>query len=132
MSLYLLTNVQVFPEPTYDPDNLFARSEVGRLERFFERLQREQYCCSQQTKDCLHYIHSRRSTSEQLVSASLVQLKADIDGPFGAVTKADADRQALFGMREQTNELAVKDEVQIEVCKVKATRCTCIPIQYTT
>ena len=110
---------------------MVARSEVGRRERFFERLEREQHCCLQLTKDCLHNVPSRRPTSEQLVS-TLVQLKADIDGPFGAVTKADAVRQvvtmkALIGMREQTNELAVKDEeiqrlhLQIEVCKVKAT-----------
>ena len=58
--------------------------------------------------------------------STLVQLKADIDGPFGAVTKADAVRQvvtmkALIEMREQTNQLAVKDgeiqrlQLQIEV-----------------
>ena len=66
--------------------------------------------------------------------STLVQMKADIDGPFGAVARADAVRQvvtmkALIEMREQTNQLAVKDEeiqrlqLQIEVCKVIATVC---------
>ena len=75
--------------------------------------------CVLMTKQCLHNSPSRRPTSEQLV-ATLEGMRADIEGPCGAVARADAVRQvvmmkAFIGtqttVREQTNELAAKDEV---------------------
>ena len=74
----------------------------------------------QLTKDCLHNIPSRRPTAEQLV-ATLEGMRVDIDDPCGgAVARADAVRQVVMmkafvetksTMREQTNELAAKDDV---------------------
>ena len=75
--------------------------------------------CLLLTKQCLHNIPLRRPTAEQLV-ATLEGLRADIEGPCGAVARADAVRQVVMmkafigaqsAMREQTNELAAKDEV---------------------
>ena len=75
--------------------------------------------CVLLTKQCLHNIPLRRPTAEQLVAA-LEGMRADIEGPCGAVTRADAVRQVVMmkafigtqsAMREQTNELAAKDEV---------------------
>ena len=109
---------------------MIARSEVERRERYFEQLEREQHCCTQLVKDCLHNSPSRRPIAEQLV-ATLEGLRADIEGPCGAVARADAVRQVVMmkvfvgtqsAMREQTNELAAKNEeiqqlrVQMQVC----------------
>ena len=135
--LKIIIHTQVFPgdilEPTFaDPNNserLIARSEVERRERFLGKLEREQHCCTQLIKDCLHNSPSRRPRSEQLV-ATLEGMRADIEGPCGAVARADAVRQVVMmkafigsqsAMREKTSELAAKDEViqqlhhQIEV-----------------
>ena len=128
---------QIFPgdllEPTYadpnNPEQLIARSEIERRGRFLEQLEREQHYCTQLIKDCLHNLPSRRPTAEQLL-ATLEGMRADIEGPCGAVARADAVRQVVMmrtfmvtqsAMRERTNELAVKDEtiqqlrLQIEV-----------------
>ena len=127
MNGLVLYFTQVFPgdllEPTYanpnNPEQLIARSEVERRGRFLDKLEREQHCCIQLIKDCLHNTPSRRPTAEQLV-ATLEGLRADIKGPCGAVARADAVRQVVMmkafigtqsAMREQTNELAAKDEV---------------------
>ena len=68
-------------------------------------------------------------------------MSADIDGPCGAVARADAVRQVLMmkafigaqsAMREQTNELAAKNEeiqqlhVQIQVCIVFYLISSCV------
>ena len=95
--------IQVFPgdllEPNYaDPNNsehLIARSEVERRESFLEQLEREQHCCIQLIKDCLHNTPSRRPTAEQLV-ATLEGMRADIEGPYGVVARADAVRQVVM------------------------------------
>ena len=74
--------------------------------------------CVQLTKQCLHNIPSRRPTAEQLV-ATLEGMRADIEGPYGAVARADAVRQVLImkeicgreaELRGKTNELTTKDE----------------------
>ena len=105
---------------------------MERRERYFEQLEREQHCCTQLIKDCLHNIPLRRPTAEQLVAA-LEGLRADIEGPCGAVARADAVRQVVMmktflgaqsAVREQTNELAAKNDeiqqlhVQIQVCRL--------------
>ena len=127
MSWYM----QVFPggllEPNYaDPDNsdlLVARSEVERRGEYFEQLDRrilegQQHPCVQLTKDCLYNTPSRRPTAEQLVT-TLTEMRAGIEGPYGAVAKADAVRQVVMmktlrgrdaEVREKTNELTAKEE----------------------
>ena len=91
--------------------------------------------CVLMTKQCLHNSPSRRPTAEQLV-ATLEGMRADIEGPCGAVARADAVRQvvmmkAFIGsqsvVREQTNELAAKHEeihqlrvqIQVNLCVVE-------------
>ena len=78
-----------------------------------------QHPCVLMTKQCLHNSPSRRPTAEQLV-ATLERMRADIEGPCGAVARADAVRQVIMmkafigtqsTVREQTNELVAKDEV---------------------
>ena len=118
---------QVFPgdllEPTYanpsNPEQLIARSEIERRRRFLDKLEREQHCCIQLIKDCLHNFASRRPTAEQLV-ATLEGMRANIEGPCGAVARADAVRQVVMmkvfigsqsTVRELTSELAAKDAV---------------------
>ena len=125
---YLL---QIFPgdllEPNYtnpnNSDELVARSEVERRRDYFEQLEGTmlggQHPCVLLTKQCLHNSPSRRPTAEQLV-ATLEGMRADIEGPCGAVARADAVRQVVMmktfigtqsTVRERTNELAAKDEV---------------------
>ena len=110
-------------EPNYadpnDPDKLVARSEVERRKEYFDLLPfgtRHPYV--QLTKDCLHNSPSRRPTAEQLV-ATLEGMRADIEGPYGAVARADAVRQVVMmktfmkkdtEMREKVNELEAKNE----------------------
>ena len=118
---------QVFPgnllEPNYadpdDPDKLVARSEVERRKEYFDLLPfgaRHSYL--QLTKDCLHNSPLRRPTAEQLV-ATLEGMTADIEGPYGAVARADAVRQVVMmktfvkkdtEMREKVNELEAKNK----------------------
>ena len=78
-----------------------------------------QHPCVQMTKQCLHNSPSRRPTAEQLV-ATLEGMKADIEGPYGAVARADAVRQVVMmktlrekevETREKTNEVIAKEQV---------------------
>ena len=50
--------------------------------------------CVQLTKQCLHNTPSRRPIAEQLV-ATLEEIRVDIEGPYGAVARADAVRQVV-------------------------------------
>ena len=110
-------------EPNYadpnDPDKLVARSEVERRQIYFDMLPfGMQHPYVQLTKDCLHNCPSRRPTTEQLV-ATLEGIRADTEGPYEAVARADAVRQVVMmkafvkkeaEMRVKENELAVKDQ----------------------
>ncbi|MCG8625559.1 MAG: hypothetical protein MJE68_26615, partial [Proteobacteria bacterium] len=69
-------------------------------------------------KRCLHNDPSERPTSEAVV-ASLEEMKADIEGPYGQIAKADAVRQVVMmralksretEVREKSDESAAKDE----------------------
>ena len=69
-------------------------------------------------KRCLQNAASRRPTAEELVT-ELQGMRADIEGPCGAVARADAVRQVVMvkeilgkdsGVREKVRELAAKDE----------------------
>ena len=60
---------------------------------------------------------SQRPTAEELVT-SVVEMKADIEGPYGEVAKADAVRQVVMmralrkrdtEVREKSDESAAKD-----------------------
>ena len=129
--------MQVFPgdllEPNYvDPENLdklVARSEVDRREIAFEQLEAEHHCFEQLIKDCLNNIPARRPTAQQLVT-SLTQLRSEIEGPFGEVSRADAVRHAVTmkaliekqaTITEQSDAVDAKDDeiqrlqLQIEV-----------------
>ena len=120
--------MQVFPsnllEPNYvdhNSDQLVPRSEVERRREYFEQLEEGtmlggQHPCVQMIKQCLHNSPSRRPTAEQLV-ATLEGMRADIEGPCGAVARADAVRQVVMmktlreceiQVREKTNELKTK------------------------
>ena len=110
-------------EPNYpcpdDPNELVARSEVERRKAYFDLLPfGTRHAYVQLTKDCLHNSPSRRPTAEQLL-ATLEGMRADIEGPCGAVARADAVRQVVMmkafakkdtEMREKMNELAAKNE----------------------
>ena len=90
-------------EPNYsDPDDsehLLGRSEVERRGQYFEHIEQSmlgrQHPCVLMTKQCLHNSPSRRPTAEQLV-ATLEGMRADIEGPCGAVARADAVRQVVM------------------------------------
>ena len=114
--------LQVFPgdllEPNYanpnNSDQLVARTEIEYRGEFFERLEGSmlggQHPCVQLTKDCLHNSPSRRPTAEQLV-ATLEGMRADIEGPYGAVARADAARQVVMTKTLRQNEENVKANV---------------------
>ena len=80
-----------------------------------------QHPCVLMTKQCLHNSPSRRPTTEQLV-ATLEGMRAGIEGPCGAVARADAMRQVVMmkvfrekdvEVREKLNQLATQDtEIQ--------------------
>ena len=110
-----------YPDPA-DPDQLVARSEVSRRERYFEQLENlllatgpVKQVLIQLVKDCLHNIPSQRPTSEQLVTA-LEEIKADVEGDYGELATVDAVRQvktmkALKAKsNDKVNELAAKDK----------------------
>ena len=78
-----------------------------------------QHPCVVLMKQCLHNSPARRPTTEQLV-ATLEGMRADIEGPYGAIARADAVRQVVMmktlrgtekETREKTNELTAKEEV---------------------
>ena len=78
-----------------------------------------QHPCIALTKQCLHNTPLRRPTAEQLL-ATLEGMRADIEGPYGAIARADAVRQVVMmktlrgteeETREKTNELTAKEEV---------------------
>ena len=98
------------------------RSEVERRGEYFEQLEGTvlggQHPCVLMTKQCLHNSPSRRPRAEQLV-ATLEGMRADIEGPCGAVARADAVRQVVtmkaLKIREKEedvkiNELTAKNE----------------------
>ena len=106
-----------------------ARTEVERRGRYLDPLERENHCCLQLIKDCLHNTPSRRPTAEEIVTI-LEGMKERVDGPFGDVARADAVRQVVTTrtlaktqtvIREQVGDLAARDEeirqlqLQIEV-----------------
>ena len=123
--------LQTFPgnllEPTYmDPEdrhNLVARSEVERRMRYIQQLENkfpsgDQHPLALLVKRCLHNDPSERPTSEEVV-ASVEEMKADIEGPYGQIAKADAVRQVVMmralksretEVREKSDESAAKDE----------------------
>ena len=127
-------NIQVYPgdllEPTYtdpdDPRRLLGRTEVERRECYIEQLKRtflrgELHPFVQLVKRCLKNEPHERPIAEELVT-SLEEMKAEIEGPYGDIAKADAVRQVVTmralrkketEVREKTAESAVKDtEIQ--------------------
>ena len=106
-----------------DRHRLIARSEVERRQQYIGQLENklpsgEHHPFVRLVKRCLHNDPSERSTSEELV-ISLEEMKADIEGPYGEVARADAVRQVVTmralkkreaEVRERTDESAAKDE----------------------
>ena len=80
-----------------------------------------QHALVQLLKQCLKNNPSQRPTAEELIT-SLVEIKADIEGPYGEVAKIDAVRQVVMmralrkrdmEVREKSDESAAKDvEIQ--------------------
>ena len=123
--------IQTFPgnllEPTYmDPEDrhrLVARSEAERRRQYIGQLESklpsgDHHPFVQLVKRCLHNDPSERPTSEELMT-SLEEMKADIEGPYGEVARADAVRQVVTTralrkreteVRRKTDESAAKDE----------------------
>ena len=128
--LYNVVHVQAFPgdllEPTYhasdSSDDLIARSEADRRELYLQRLERKlpdgrEHPLVHLLKQCLKNNPSQRPTAEELVT-SLVEMKADIEGPYGEIAKIDAVRQVVMmralrkrdtEVREKSDESAAKD-----------------------
>ena len=106
-----------------DRHSLIARSEVERRERYIRQLEikfptGDQHPLVLLVKRCLHNDPSERPTSEEVV-ASLEEMKADIEGPYGEIAKADAVRQVVMmralkrkemKVKEKSDESAAKDE----------------------
>ena len=93
---------------------------MGRRERYFEQLEDLLSGPVRQVlvpliKECLQNAPSQRPTAEQLVTA-LEEMKADIEGDYGALATVDAVRQvktmkALKAKsNDRVNELAAKEE----------------------
>ena len=96
---------------------------MERRRTYIERLEDElrggeHHPLTQMVKQCLQNLPSRRPTTEQLV-AELQSVRTNIEGPYGAVAKADAVRQVVMmetlrgrdaEVREKTKELTAKDE----------------------
>ena len=108
VTVYCVCCLQVFPgdllEPTYPESegsqNLVARSEVDRRSVYFQRLERKLpdggcHPLVQLLKQCLRNTPSNRPTVEQVV-ASLEEMKADIEGSYGDITRADAVREVVM------------------------------------
>ena len=125
-NLYIYT-IQVFPgdllEPTYtDQGSLLARSEVERRRTYIDQLNYQlpkngHHPFVQLVTRCLQNEPHQRPTAEELI-ASLVEMKADIEGPYGEVAKADSVRQVVMmralrqrdtEVREKSDESAAKD-----------------------
>ena len=119
--------MQVFPgnllEPTYtNGGRLLARSEVERRGRYIEQLNFQlpnngQHQFVQLVTRCLQNEPHERPTTEELIT-SLEEMKADIDGPYGDIAKADAVRQVVTmralrkketEVREKRDESSAKD-----------------------
>ena len=87
---------------------------MERRERHFQLLDKQIiggqcHPCVQLAKDCLHNPPSRRPTAEQLV-ATLEGMRADIEGPCGAVARADAMRQVVMMKEIHSREVEVKKD----------------------
>ena len=110
-------------EPTYtDQGHLLARSEVERRSNYIDQLNYQlpkngRHPFVQLVSRCLHNEPPQRPTAEEVI-ASLVEMKADIEGPYGEVAKADAVRQVVMmralrkrdtEVREKSAESAAKD-----------------------
>ena len=120
-------------EPTYTEPNsgtgLLARSEVDRRGQYIQQLDYQlprsrggqEHPFVQLVKRCLENEPSDRPSSEELVAA-LQEMKAEIEGPFGDVSRAGAVREVVTmralsrsnkEAREKTAESAEKDvEIQ--------------------
>lgn len=131
MAMGFLSYPQIFPdellEPTYfDPENherLLARSEVERRHHYIEQLGNifpsgEQHAFVQLLRRCLHNDNSLRPTSQELLT-TLEILRADIEGPYGAVARAEAVGKVVMTralkkrdleLIAKTNESVIKDD----------------------
>ena len=120
-------------EPTYTEPNrgtgLLARSEVDRRGQYIQQLDYQlprsrggqEHPFVQLVKRCLENEPSDRPSSEELVAA-LQEMKAEIEGVYGDIVRADAVREVVMKralrkreveVREKTAESAEKDvEIQ--------------------
>ena len=130
----LSITIQVFPsdllEPTYTyRRKLLPRSEVKRRGQYIEQLNSEfpnngQHQFVQLVTRCLQNEPHERPTTEELIT-SLEEMKAEIEGPYGDIAKADAVRQVVtmralrrreIEVREKRDESSAKD---VEIHKLQ-------------
>ena len=126
-----------YPDPN-NPEEVVGRSEVERRKEYVKQLEKELYDgenhpLTRMVKRCLHNVPSRRPTTEQLVT-ELEEVRASIEGPCGAIERADAVRRVVMmkevlrkeaEVREKTEQLTAKDE-QIRLAQVTNSYCTFI------
>lgn len=70
-------------------------------------------------KDCLRDAPSQRLTAEQLVTA-LEEMKANTEGPYGELAKADAVRQVLTmkALKQTKKDERTSNEEEIQKLEV--------------
>ena len=132
ISHYFMLYMQVFPgdllsSTCYSDDGagmLIARSEVERRSAYFEHLEEGEI--SELIKSCLHNDPSRRPAAEQLVRV-LVYMKANVEGPDGALAKMDAVRQVMIvreeRLREAVNDDSINEDQQVACGELYADFC---------
>ena len=65
-------------------------------------------------KDCLRDAPSQRPTAEQLVT-TLEEMKANIEGPYGELAKADAVRKVLTMKALRQTKMEYRNELTVEI-----------------
>ena len=129
----MIFTVKIFPgdllEATYTDlehcGRLLARSEEERRGQYIEQLDYQlprsrdkEHPFVQLVKTCLKNEPSDRPTAEEIIT-TLDEMKVDIEGPCGSVTRIDAVRQVVMmreilqketEVRRKTDESAAKDE----------------------
>ena len=108
-------------EPTYtEPEGggrLLARSEVERRGQYIEQLGYhlpkshggQEHPFVQLVKRCLENEPSDRPSSEELVAA-LKEMKGDIDGPYGEISRADAVSEVVMKRALRNREVEVREK----------------------
>lgn len=122
---------QIFPgnllEPTYidpdDHDKLLARSEVERREEYIKQLDYElpkggNHPLVLLAKRCLQNDPVKRPTADELVT-TLDEMRIDLEGPYGDVTRADAVRQVIIVKALKKKETHERDNLRTKDAEIQ-------------